>query len=179
LAEPEFSEFIDLDWDLIQARSGRASSTGSQSARAGSILQRRQRLVQFGLIAIILLMAGIAVLYWNYQRQRKKWLETFDEFTEETRLTQEKLDKSHGDMAAHINGEFQNWSLTETENEIGWMLLKGLSFKEIASARGRSERTVRQQAQSIYAKSKLQSRSDLAAHFLEDFVFGAADLKET
>jgi len=178
LTEPAFSDFIEVDWNLIQARSEGMGSTGNQSARAGTILQRRQRLVQFGLIAIIVLLAGLAGLYWNYQKQRRKWLETFDEFSQETRLMQEKLDKSQGDMAAHINGEFKKWKLTETENEIGWMLLKGLSFKDIALVRGRSERTVRQQAQSIYAKSKLQSRSDLAAHFLEDFVFGAGQLNE-
>lgn len=179
LPDPAFSDFIDADWQLIQTRSESVGSSGDQSARAGTILQRRQRLVRLGFVAIVVLLAGLAALYLNYRRQRRKWLETFDEFTEETRLMQEKLDKSHGDMAAHINGEFEKWNLTETENEIGWMLLKGLSFKDIATARGRSERTVRQQAQSIYAKSKLQSRSDLAAHFLEDFVFGAAELNET
>ena len=50
------------------------------------------------------------------------------------------------------------------------MLLKGLTFKDIAKARCKSERTVRQQAGAIYAKSSLVNRSDLAAYFLEDFM---------
>ena len=50
------------------------------------------------------------------------------------------------------------------------MLLKGLTFKEIAEVRCKSERTVRQQAGAIYAKSSLSNRSDLSAYFLEDFM---------
>lgn len=175
----DFAAFIDADWALIQAKSVAAESDGADTVRADNILRRRQRMVQFALVAIIGLTAILGALFWVFRRQRKKWHDTFDEFTEETRLMQEKLDKSHSDMAAHINGDFDKWHLTDAENEIGWMLLKGLSFREIALARGRSERTVRQQAQSIYAKSKLQSRSDLAAHFLEDFVFGAAEPKQS
>lgn len=175
LSGQEFRDFIEADWETIQTRSEIVNSDRTQSAKAENILERRQRIQRLGAIAIGGLIVLIGALAWVYRRQRKKWLETFDEFTEESRLMQEKLDKSHGDMGAHINGEFDKWNLTDAENEIGWMLLKGLSFKEIAIARGRSERTVRQQAQSIYAKSSLQSRSDLAAHFLEDFVFGAAE----
>jgi DNA-binding NarL/FixJ family response regulator len=49
-------------------------------------------------------------------------------------------------------------------------LLKGLTFKDIAEVRSKSERTVRQQAGAIYAKSSLSNRSDLAAFFLEDLM---------
>ena len=51
------------------------------------------------------------------------------------------------------------------------MLLKGLSLKEIASLRDTREKTVRQQASTIYGKSGLEGRHALAAWFLEDFLF--------
>ncbi|MEL6826380.1 MAG: tripartite tricarboxylate transporter substrate-binding protein [Pseudomonadota bacterium] len=175
LPQAQFVQLLQEDWAIVQEQAELTQTDGAQSALARTILDRRQRAMRLAIIAIFGLIGAFIAFLWLYRRQRKHWHETFDEFTEETRLMQDRLDKSHGDMAAHIDGEFQKWSLTDAENEIGWMLLKGLSFKEIAIARGRSERTVRQQAQSIYAKSKLQSRSDLAAHFLEDFVFGAAD----
>jgi DNA-binding NarL/FixJ family response regulator len=55
-------------------------------------------------------------------------------------------------------------------------MLKGLRLKGIAQARNTSERTVRQQAQSIYRKAGLEGRSDLAAYFLEA-VLGAPELE--
>ncbi len=70
-----------------------------------------------------------------------------------------------------ITRQMQTWDLSVAEFEIGWMILKGLQFKEIAAARGTSERTVRQQAQAIYAKSGIPNRSEFSAHFLEDLRF--------
>jgi DNA-binding NarL/FixJ family response regulator len=42
--------------------------------------------------------------------------------------------------------------LTGSEIEVGWLLLKGLSLKEIAIVRSTQEKTVRQQASSIDSK---------------------------
>ena len=69
-----------------------------------------------------------------------------------------------------IDNQFQRWSLTEAEKEVGLLILKGLSFKEIAALRGSSERTVRQQAQAVYAKAGLAGRSEFSAFFLEDLL---------
>jgi DNA-binding NarL/FixJ family response regulator len=49
-------------------------------------------------------------------------------------------------------------------------MLKGLRHKEIATMRETSERTVRQQALTIYKKAGLDGRTDLAAFFLEDLL---------
>lgn len=64
--------------------------------------------------------------------------------------------------------QFEAWNLTPAEKEIALFLLKGLSHKEIAVIRGISEATARQQARSVYRKSGLSGRRDLAAFFLED-----------
>ena len=50
------------------------------------------------------------------------------------------------------------------------LLLKGLSHKEVADARGTSERTARGQARSVYHKAGLDSRAALSAFFLEDLL---------
>ena len=70
-----------------------------------------------------------------------------------------------------IARQMQEWVLSAAEIEIAWMILKGLQFKEIAFARGTSERTVRQQAQTIYAKSGMANRTEFAAYFLESYRF--------
>tara|TARA_Y100000294_G_scaffold61918_1_gene58693 strand:+ start:2888 stop:3070 length:183 start_codon:yes stop_codon:yes gene_type:complete len=46
---------------------------------------------------------------------------------------------------------------------VGFLLLKGFSLKEIADFRDTKVKTVQQQSQSIYQKTGLVSRSELAA----------------
>ena len=55
------------------------------------------------------------------------------------------------------------------------LLLKGLSFREIAAVRQTREKTVRQQASAIYGKSGLEGRHEFAAWFLEDFLVENAE----
>lgn len=69
-----------------------------------------------------------------------------------------------------INEQFSRWNLTDAEREVALLLLKGLSTKEIAAVRATSERTIREQARSIYAKSGLTGRAALSAFFLEDLL---------
>lgn len=73
-------------------------------------------------------------------------------------------------LSAAIDRQLDAWRLTASEKEVAFLLLKGLSFKEAAAVRGTSERTVRQQALSVYAKSGLGGRAELAAFFLEDLL---------
>jgi DNA-binding NarL/FixJ family response regulator len=66
-----------------------------------------------------------------------------------------------------IDDQLVKWQLTPTEREIAVLLLQGLGHKQIAGRTKRSERTVRQHAVTIYQKSGLQGRAELAAFFLE------------
>ena len=75
-------------------------------------------------------------------------------------------------LGSAIKSQFHTWSLTEAESDIGLLLLKGLSHKEIGEIRNTSERTVREQARALYRKSGLTGRNDLAAFFLEDLLPG-------
>jgi DNA-binding CsgD family transcriptional regulator len=58
--------------------------------------------------------------------------------------------------------------MTAAEREVGLLILKGLSHKEIAALRSTSEATVRQQSQSIYRKADLPGKTAFCAYFLED-----------
>jgi len=69
-----------------------------------------------------------------------------------------------------IEHQFKRWNLSAAEADVGLLLLKGLSHKEIAQIRDTSERTVREQARSVYRKSGLAGRSSLSAFFLEDLL---------
>lgn len=72
-----------------------------------------------------------------------------------------------------LDRQFGEWSLTPAEKETALLLLKGYSHKEVASLTQRSERTVRQHAISVYRKSGLAGRAELAAFFFEDMLLPA------
>jgi DNA-binding CsgD family transcriptional regulator len=69
-----------------------------------------------------------------------------------------------------IDKQFSRWELTEAEKEVGILLLKGLSHKEIANIRNTSDKTIRHQATSVYKKADLDGRAQLSAFFLEDLL---------
>lgn len=71
---------------------------------------------------------------------------------------------------AEVDRQFERWGLTPTEREVAMLLLQGHGHKQIAGRTGRSERTVRQHAVSVYEKSGLGGRAELAGFFLEGLV---------
>jgi len=73
-------------------------------------------------------------------------------------------------LGMEIDQQFDSWVLTKAEKEVALLLIKGISLKELAYLRSTNEKTVRQQASSIYSKANLESRAELSAFFLEDLL---------
>ena len=73
-------------------------------------------------------------------------------------------------LAVAIETKFESWTMTDAEREVGLLMLKGFSHKEIAALRGTTEATVRQQARAIYQKAGLPGRAAFSAYFLEDLL---------
>jgi DNA-binding NarL/FixJ family response regulator len=82
----------------------------------------------------------------------------------------EKTARLSGELFSVMNKQFTDWGLSPTEHDVALLLIKGLSMKEIAGVRKVKEKTVRQQATQIYAKSGYAGRHELAAHFIEDLI---------
>lgn len=82
----------------------------------------------------------------------------------------EKTHSSAKEIRELIDTEFGLWHLSHSEKDVALLLIKGLSMKEIAHLRSTQEKTVWQQATSIYKKSGLSGRQELAAFFLEDIL---------
>ncbi len=83
---------------------------------------------------------------------------------------QAKTARLSGELLAAMRRQFSQWRLSPSESEVALLLIKGLSMREISAAREVKEKTVRQQATSIYAKSGCAGRHELAAHFIEDLM---------
>jgi DNA-binding CsgD family transcriptional regulator len=125
-------------------------------------------------LVVLTLSALGAILGW------RRWLQAREELrrlgadltevrasAERWRLENQTLLRGLGEA---IRTQFEAWGLTAAETGIGMLLLKGLSLKEIAALRETSERTVREQARSVYRKAGLAGRAELSAFFLEDLL---------
>lgn len=81
-------------------------------------------------------------------------------------------------LKAGMDRQFQEWGMTPAEREVGLLILKGLSHREIATLRATTEATVRQQAQSIYRKASLPGKTAFSAYFLEDLFASEGETDE-
>ncbi len=128
-------------------------------------------------VFVIIFATGIGLyLMIRALRARKKVLDRAEEelqtardAAQEWQATAQSLSQG---ITEAITAQFQSWGLTSAEQEVGFLLLKGLSIQEVATIRETSERTVRQQASEIYKKSGLSGRAQLSAFFLEDLFSG-------
>jgi len=91
-----------------------------------------------------------------------------EQLSQENREIKNQLKKLSGDFHQIINLQMVQWKFSDGEKDIGKLIMKGLSMKEIAEIRQTTESTVRQQATSIYRKANLHGRQEFIAYFLED-----------
>lgn len=124
-------------------------------------------------IVVSISTIGLAWLLWGLRQQRL-----------EIRSLQQELETANSPQAPPkkyvlearkklgnvVTQQFSEWMLTGSETEVGWLLLKGLSLKEIAIVRSTKEKTVRQQASSIYKKAGVSGRHAFSAWFIEDIL---------
>jgi DNA-binding CsgD family transcriptional regulator len=153
--------FLLIAWDL----------TGDYKDGAGGL----HIFLEFGVL--LLAASGIGMLLWRVYLTRASvrllQLDLDRVRQESDRWRKDNLVFIEG-LGAAIRQQFINWELTMAESDVALFLLKGLSFKEIAAMRETSERTVREQAGSVYRKAGISSRSALTAFFLEDLLMPAS-----
>ncbi len=123
------------------------------------------------ILASFTLIAVLAIGVWRQQRDNRRLKKELAarEVESLARPSPEFLEARHR-LAQLAERQFHEWGFTATEREVALLLLKGLSFKEIAAVRDTVEKTVRQQASALYRKSGLSGRHELAGWFIEDFL---------
>ncbi|MEM6986823.1 MAG: LuxR C-terminal-related transcriptional regulator [Pseudomonadota bacterium] len=121
------------------------------------------------------LLSGVvlALFVHGYFKQRKALSELRGQL-QKARGQLAQIDAKSQNLASQYRGvmqkQFDAWHLTASEQDVVIGLLKGLSFREIAELRETREKTVRQQASSVYKKAGVASRNELAAWFFEDML---------
>ena len=127
-------------------------------------------------VGIALLVGCSACVALLSSRLREQEAGSFDLRDEIARI-RERDTQWRADLADHfqelgaaIQRQFAAWGCTQAEQEVGLLLLKGFSHKEIARIREASEATIRQQATALYHKAELSGRAALSAYFLEELL---------
>jgi DNA-binding CsgD family transcriptional regulator len=126
--------------------------------------------VIYEVVVISASMVGFYLLWRNWLRTRHDLTATRHELAEQTverDAWRASAESAIAGFGGAIDERFRAWHLTPAESEVALLLLKGRSHKEIAYLSNRSERTVRQHAVSVYQKSRLAGRAELAAFFLD------------
>lgn len=109
--------------------------------------------------AAVLALVGAGLFYRHHRLERR-----------ETAAWRARANELLVGLGGTVARQFDDWSLSTAEREVGLLLLKGLSFKEIGAVRGTSERTGREQARAIYKKAGVAGRAELSAWFIEDLL---------
>ncbi|HWR14125.1 MAG TPA: helix-turn-helix transcriptional regulator [Terriglobales bacterium] len=120
-----------------------------------------------------LAVIGMALMWRRFnlvQREAKLLRVDLEAAKREAQRFREEAHEALRGLGEAIDRQFERWTLTPAEREVGLLLLKGLTHKEIASIRSTGETTIRQQALAVYRKSGLRSRTELSAFFLEDLL---------
>jgi DNA-binding NarL/FixJ family response regulator len=149
--------FVLVGLDLISDYSN--GSTGSHLVFEGLLLSLSVALFFLAINKLFMAKKEIKSLQSNIEflnKEKEKWKNETNQLLE--------------GLSVKIEDQFLKWKLTKAETEVGFLLLKGFSLKEIADIRNTKLKTVQQQSQSIYQKTRLASRSELAAFFLEDLL---------
>jgi len=131
-----------------------------------------EHMVKEAIIVSISIIA-IAWLLWGLHQQRLeiRALQQELETTTSPQTTPKKyVLEARKELGHVVTQQFSEWMLTASEIDVGWLLLKGLSLKEIAMVRSTQEKTVRQQASSIYKKAGVSGRHVFSAWFIEDIL---------
>lgn len=107
---------------------------------------------------------------WRLRRRLDAQVRDFSAFRQQAEAWRTESRKYLDGLSRSIGLQLDQWQLSAAEKEVAFLLLKGLSLKEIAAARRTSEKTARVQSSAIYMKSGLAGRSELSAFFLEDLL---------
>jgi DNA-binding CsgD family transcriptional regulator len=129
--------------------------------------------VIFELAVFTFATGGIAYLWSGWMRTRRSLARSradSERLVGERDAWRQRAEKLLRGLGEEIDAQLRRWNLTAAEREVALLLLKGLGHKEIAAVQGRSDRTIRQHAASVYRKSGLAGRAELSAFFLEDLM---------
>lgn len=96
-------------------------------------------------------------------------LELRKQMHREARMRQQ-IGVASGAFSDVLQQQFDAWSLTEAEQAVALLGIKGYSIAEIAGLRDTKEGTIKAQNAAVYRKAGVSGRLQLLSHFIEDLM---------
>lgn len=122
-------------------------------------------------VALMVVSLTFSIILWqawsNTTRQLRRTERSLAASAAERDEWRKSAESALAGFSTAVERQFTTWNLTPAEREVALLLLQGYGHKQVAARTSRSERTVRQHAVSVYDKSGLAGRAELAAFFLE------------
>lgn len=81
-----------------------------------------------------------------------------------------QLDVAAGQFENHLGEMFTSWDLSQSEQSVAILAMKGFSNAEVSDMRGTSVSTIKSQMNSIYKKSGLANRQQLISFLVEELL---------
>lgn len=81
-----------------------------------------------------------------------------------------QLDVAAGQFENHLGEMFASWDLSQSEQSVAILAMKGFSNAEVSDMRGTSVSTIKSQMNSIYKKSGLANRQQLISFLVEELL---------
>ena len=134
-----------------------------------------------GLIGVLALGGVFYLMSGSVQLKQRleKEIADFSAFKVEADVWRSESRKYIDGLSLAIDQQLSKWRLTTSEKEVAFLLLKGLSLKDVAEVRNTTEKTARVQSMAVYAKAGLSGRSELSAFFLEDLLLPSSKSDES
>jgi DNA-binding CsgD family transcriptional regulator len=125
--------------------------------------QKTEAIILFFITILVILIKTYHIYGLNHLQSE------LDKKNQEIDVYKKKYKDSIQEIKQGIKEQFQFWNLTKEEEKVAQYLILGYSFKQISGLLNKSEKTIRNQSLSIYKKSGMTGRNDLAGFFLYDF----------
>lgn len=109
--------------------------------------------------SLILLVSGFVIAHALLRQTRH-------DVEEKTR----QLGSLRGHFDVILTDSFRAWGLSTAEADIALLSIRGLKISEIAQMRHTAEGTIKAQLSAVYRKSGIDSRTELLAHFMDEFL---------
>jgi DNA-binding CsgD family transcriptional regulator len=122
----------------------------------------------FTLIEVFGAIFSILGIYFLFKelKDKKNDIDSAKGVIENLKSKNQKLNDLNLSFWNSIQDQFKGWNLTGAEKEIAILLLRGLSNQQIAAIRGKSLKTIENQAFSIYQKSGTTGKLEFIAYFI-------------
>ena len=106
------------------------------------------------------------LLYQN-MLQQTQMRQTLQQVRKQLNSSNQRLQQGKEAFRESVDWQLNEWQFTQTQKEIAFLLLKGLSAKEIAGQRFVQEKTIRNHLSAIYEKSGMPGKHVFCAWFFE------------